>query len=212
MIDVHIYAVEQRRENVETLLKAIPNAVVHWDTYEGSIRESYNQNCRSAWLAPIPEGVTHRIVLADDAGVCDNFLKIAQKCADKFPDALWAFCTVHPAEDDKPYSIICSKFPMGVGMMMPVQHIRPIYEPWVITREQAAGKGWYTNTDETVVEKNVRKNKLTLMSTNPNIVSHVAIGGSILNEGRPNEYASGSFVQKPSLKRFDNGEVGLVIA
>ena len=213
MIDIHIYACEKRRENAEKLAKQL-NAEIHWDTSDlPTPYERYIINCKSAWLAPMPKGLTHRIVLADDAGVCEGFRKIAEKCAKAFPRYIWSFVSQGDM-DDAPYQIMCSHFPMGVAMMIPVEYIKEIFEPWEARQGDADDvKKWGLNTDETIVQRFVIRHRgdIHLLTTNPNIAAHLAIGESALQPGNENCYNSATFTENPDPKRWDDIRTGVTI-
>jgi len=201
MIDVHIYACESRRDNAEKLAKQT-GGVIHWDTVDlPTPYERYHVNCKSAWLAPMPKRLTHRIVLADDAGICDGFLDVAKKCAKAFPKAVWSFVSLGEM-DDAPYQVMCSRFPMGVAMMMPVEYITDIFGAW------QPKEPWGLNTDETITERYIRRNGLRLMTTNPNIAAHLPTGESLLQPGVMTQYTSKTFIQTPDIKRWDEIKEG----
>jgi hypothetical protein len=213
MIDIHIYACDKRRENAEKLAKQL-NAEIHWDKSDlPTPYERYIINCKSAWLAPMPKRLTHRIVLADDAGACEGFKEIAAKCARAYPKAIWSFVSQGDM-DDAPYQIMCSHFPMGVAMMIPVEYIHEIFDPWEAKPGDADDpKKWGLNTDETIVERYVMRHRgdIHLMTTNPNIAAHLAVGGSELQPGKPNVYASKTFTERPDQKRWDDIRTGVTI-
>lgn len=207
MIDIRIIASEQRRKNVEKLLKALgkDEKIVHWDTYKDPTPyERFLKNCKSAWMQPYTKKTTHRIVLADDVSISEGFMEIAQKCADNFPEAIWSFVSTRVPEQDVPYQIMASHFPIGAAMMIPVAYINEIFSSWAPTKD------WGLNTDETRVERYVLQHNVKLMTTFPNIADHL-MGDSILRDGAQSEAVSATFEASPDMKRFDATDYGVTI-
>ena len=212
MIDIHIYACEKRRANAERLAKLL-NAELHWDTSDlPTPYERYIINCKSAWLAPMPKKLTHRIVLADDADVCEGFKEIAAKCAKAYPRYIWSFVS-QGEMDNAPYHIMCNHFPMGVAMMIPAEYIKEIFEPWEARPGDADDLAkWGRNTDETIVERFVIRHRgdIHLLTTNPNIAAHLGVDESVLRPGEDNSYESKTFILKPDPKRWDDIRTGVM--
>ncbi len=217
-LDIHIYAVKERKGNVDRLVEKMgkKNVTIHWDTLEKPTPyERYYENCRSAWLSKRTRGLTHRVVLADDADVCKDFIQIATQCAKAFPNNIFSFCSQHVCYEDKPYQIMCSKIPMGVAMMIPIKYVDEIFGNWVVRPNDALDSHkWGLNTDETVVERFCHKHwgEIHLMTTHPNISAHLDIGGqSVLDPARGNRYSSVSFEDDVALERYKQMEVGVTI-
>jgi hypothetical protein len=220
-IDIHIYAVKSRKENVERMIKKLgeKNVTVHWDESDKPTPyERYYENCKGAWMAKRPKGLTHRVVLADDADVSKDFINIIQECAEAFPDNIFSFCSQHVAYDGKPYQIMCSKFPMGVVMMLPVKYIDEIFGSWTISPSHADDpRKWGLNTDETVVERfcvrrwGNKEGQMYLMTTHPNTAAHLGMEKSELDPTRGNGYSSASFDDNVTAERFKVREVGVTI-
>jgi hypothetical protein len=76
--DIHIYGVHERDDMINSTAEKLGLGCknIHYDDREERGLMMYT--AKKAWLAPIPEGITHRIALADDVEVCDNFKEICE--------------------------------------------------------------------------------------------------------------------------------------
>jgi hypothetical protein len=81
-----------------------------------------------AWLSPWPIGYTHRVVLADDAETCTGFRAIVETLAKNHPQDI--FTLFHPGEfvPGAPVANVCSKMAFGVGIMLPKDLIKPVFD------------------------------------------------------------------------------------
>jgi hypothetical protein len=86
-VDLHITAHPARAAMAESLHARFPSARM-WmdDVCTGAWR-----NIRQAWEAPIPEGVTHRLVIEEDTDPCENFLEGVNAALAARPDDLIGF-------------------------------------------------------------------------------------------------------------------------
>lgn len=132
-VDVKIMAVKTRRKMVLDMCKKMglreEDTVIYDDRPSGG---GPLYTCRKCWEAPIPEGVTHRIVLQDDLLMCNNFLGIMNRLVNAQPDFIFSlYCSrLKPEDADSrtPYLIIKGTNAWGQGMLMPVKHIKPMFE------------------------------------------------------------------------------------
>lgn len=89
--------------------------------------------CKKVWTQPVPEGVTHRLLLQDDVLVVDDFISICEKIIDVFPDVIWSLnggVWIKPEmkKTDSPYINIRGCKTSGEAFIIPVQHIKPMLE------------------------------------------------------------------------------------
>lgn len=126
--DVHIYGVHARGSMISTTIEklGLDESCVHYDDRPDGGLVLYT--AKKAWLVSIPEGITHRIALADDTYVCDGFLDIAHKIAAAHPDAIISFfphefMQRNPDIEgmDTPY--FNAHFLFGAAIMMPVKYL-----------------------------------------------------------------------------------------
>lgn len=180
-VDVHIYGVHARDHMISTTVKKLgldDNCVYYDDRPDGGL---VLYTAKKAWLAPIPEGITHRIALADDAYVCDGFLDIAQRIAEAHPDDIISFfphefMQRNPDIEgmDTPY--FKAHFLFGAAIMMPVKYRTPCFR-YIEERfhdEIADDDGIYMWAQTTGVR---------ILTTIPAIVQHIG-DDSILDPGR----------------------------
>lgn len=84
-------------------------------------------NALRIWGEDYGDDVTHVLVLNDDADVVDNFTEVAQKCIDKFPNAIFGFWNNQlrweHRERDTPYMLMKNHNVKGISILMPRKHI-----------------------------------------------------------------------------------------
>jgi len=127
-VDIRIMAHKSRKENVQKLLHdlSLGKEAVTWDDRKEGGDALYTAT--KAWLSPWPIGYTHRVVLADDAEVCEGFREIVEVLAKNHPDDIYTL--FYPGEfvPGAPVANVCNKMAFGVGIMLPRELIRPIFE------------------------------------------------------------------------------------
>lgn len=132
-IDIHIYGVHERDVMIANTVNKLGLSYdnVHYD--DRIERGLMMYTAKKAWLAPIPNGVTHRVALADDVEVCDGFWEICEQIVETHPDKIislfpYEFMERNPLIDgyDTPY-FKCSIL-SGCAIIMPVQYIKPCFE------------------------------------------------------------------------------------
>ena len=131
--DIKIMAVKPRRNFVLEMCKKIglpEESIVIYDDRPDGGGPLYT--CRKCWEAPIPEGITHRVVLQDDLLICNDFVNIINRIVNAQPDFIFSlYCSrLKPEDADSrtPYLIIKGTNAWGQGMLMPVKHIKPMFE------------------------------------------------------------------------------------
>lgn len=132
-VDIKIMAVKPRRKFVLGMLESLglpeEGTVVYDDRPNGG---GPMYTCRKCWESPIPSGVTHRIVLQDDLLICNDFMKIMNRLVNAQPDFIFSlYCSrLKPEDADTrtPYLVIKGTNAWGQGMLMPIKHIKPMFE------------------------------------------------------------------------------------
>jgi len=89
---LHAARSTERSANVYSLLGAIPGARVLVDEDgSGEARIGVKRGCwpsaRRAWSLPALDDETHRLVLEDDAHLCDRFVELAREAIERAPHA-----------------------------------------------------------------------------------------------------------------------------
>lgn len=182
MIDIQVYGMHVRDEmiaNLRTKLN-LPEENIHYDDRPNGGMVIYT--AKKAWLAPVPEGVTHRIALADDVDVCNGFLQIAERIAAARPNDIISFFPYEFRDGnpdlegiDTPYIQTMSLF--GPAIMMPVQHIKPCFD-WI--EEQ-----FHDNiADDEGIHAYARMMGIRVVTTVPSTVQHIG-DESIVTPGMP---------------------------
>jgi len=131
-IDIQIYGVHDRDFMIYPLREKLnlDESCVHYDDRPNGGITLYT--AKKAWLAPIPNGVTHRVALADDIEVCNNFGEIVTQMTVTHPlDIIslfpYEFMKKNPEVEnvDTPYFKAHSLF--GAAIVMPVVYIEPCF-------------------------------------------------------------------------------------
>lgn len=184
-LDIKIMGVEKRLPLIEETLKrtGLPHECVVLDDrgYGGANDAWYN--AKRAWLAPLPLGTTHRLVLQDDALVCDGFVEIVNKIIAQFPDAMWMLngnTWIEPEmrKTRSPYIKIRGGKTTGEAIILPVEHIRPMIE-WSddmfgeTYKHDDSRIGWYC-----------AYHSVPVMSTIPSLVDHLPVETCIKHHNR----------------------------
>lgn len=137
-------------------------------------------NAKRCWLAPIPEGVTHRMVLQDDILTCNDFVGICEKLINVFPDVIWALnggTWILPTmrKNDSPYINVRGGGLSGQAVIIPVQHIRKMME-W---SDSVFGETY--KHDDGRIGFYALCNDVKVFGTIPSLVDHIQIDSVIPN-------------------------------
>lgn len=171
-VDVKIMAVKPRRKMVLAMLEklGLPEAetVVYDDRPSGG---GTLYTCRKCWEAPVPEGVTHRVVLQDDLLLCNNFIEIMNRIVNTNPEFIFSlFCSrmkFEYATEGSPYVIVKGRNAWGQGMLMPVSYVKPMFE----FADSELGKDF--PYDDGIYAWWAQKEKLEIMTTVPSTIQHL---------------------------------------
>lgn len=132
-IDIHIYGVHERDAMIAATVEklGLSNDNVHYDDRPGGGLMVYT--AKKAWLAPVPEGVTHRVALADDVEVCEDFWKICEQIAEAHPDAIvsffpYEFMERNPEVEGRDTPYFQTSILSGCAVMLPVEYIQPCFD------------------------------------------------------------------------------------
>lgn len=132
-VDVQIYGVHARDDMIAATAEklGVDRACIHYDDRPNGGLMMYT--AKKAWLAPVGDGVTHRVALADDVQVCDGFLDICEEIAAAHPKSIISFFPYEFMErnpeiegGDTPY--FKAHILSGCGIMMPVEYIQPCFD------------------------------------------------------------------------------------
>ena len=185
-VDVKIMAVRPRRKMVLAMLEQLglpeDGTGIYDDRPNGG---GTLYTCRKCWEAPIPNGVTHRLVLQDDVLLCDNFLEIMNNIVNVHPEFIFTlYCPRLRFEDalpDSPYIIIKGCNTWGPGNMMPVKYIKPLFE------FVDAELGHDFPFDDGIYSWWAQKEMVHIASTIPSTVQHLCPTESTLGYNNKNK-------------------------
>lgn len=172
MIDIKIMAHPSRKENVKQILSdlSMSDDIVVWDDRDHGGDAMYT--AKKAWTQPIPKDCTHRLVLQDDVEVCDNFLEIVEKVAEKFNNQIVSFFHCESYPDDIRYTTTLHLW--GCAIMIPshlvadcwnyIEHIAD--RPWCKEPEEVLPH------DDTCILAWAIENEIPIVNTIPSLVQH----------------------------------------
>lgn len=180
MIDIRIMASPKRADYVKELVNklGLSEDIVVWDDRPNGGDAMYT--ARKAWLYPLPEGCTHRLVLQDDIDVCEDFIKHATAIADRHPTHVVSLIcfnepTNYPNKKNTPYYKIKDNM-SGCAIMLPVDIIKPCME-WCEESNDEILKPH----DDLMISKYCRDNNILMVTIIPSIVQHLGGYESLLN-------------------------------
>ena len=168
MVDVRIMAHPKRRDHVLAMLAHLNlgEDMVSYDDrpYGGSALYT----AKLAWLTPVPEGMTHRVVLQDDLALCHDFVAILNRMVRVYPESIFSLLSgAYPKHrlPNSPYIDIWNARIEGQAILMPVPRIGPCFE-WIAK---------HTNTpwDDAAITEYARAHKINVKSTIPSTVQHL---------------------------------------
>ena len=184
--DIKIVGVHQRDNWINSLkekLNLSDDDVIYDDRPNGG-KAIYT--VEKAWYEPIPEGVTHRLVIQDDVIVCDDFITIVNKMINTHPDAVFALFPNAYRKYEKlnvfkelntPY--IRGKGFSGNAILMPVKYIDPCFK----SIHSVYGDKFFNQIEDQCMHKWIREHDISVINTCPAIVQHIG-DDSILTPGR----------------------------
>lgn len=180
-IDIHIYGVHARDEMIAATVNKIglTSDCIHYDDRPGGGPMIYT--AKKAWLlAPIPDGITHRISLADDVEVCDGFQDICTQIAATHPKSIISFFPYEFMQDTPgikdcgtPY--FKAHILSGCAIMMPVEYIEPCFD-YVKKRFNDIC------ADDEGIQAWADANGIQILTTVPALIQHIG-DESIANKG-----------------------------
>ena len=161
-----------RSDNVVKMLNDLdlPESIVSWaDDPNGGAMST----ARKAWQTPFPEGCTHRLVLQDDAELCDNFKEIAEIVASKHPDEIVTFCHEKEFDTDERYQPF--ELTMGVALMVPVKLLDDFW--WFVEKRVPLFAGHFAEDvlkrDTSCMRMWLRYRHIPCITTVPTLVQHI---------------------------------------
>lgn len=170
MIDIRIMASEKRAENVQKLLDKLelPDAAVTWDDRPEGGDAMYT--ARKAWLHPMEEGITHRLILQDDIDVCENFREIVDRIVKTHPERVLSLINFlqpknFPNYNNTPYYRVYT-IP-GCAILMP----KEIIEPCVQWCDESTDETLKPH-DDLMISKYCREHNVMMVTVLPCIVQH----------------------------------------
>lgn len=185
-VDIKIMAVKPRRNMVLKMCEQMglkeEDTVIYDDRPNGG---GTLYTCRKCWEAPVPDGVTHRLVLQDDVLLCDNFVSIMNKIVNVHPEFIFTlFCPrlrFEHAVAESPYIIIKGWNTWGPGNMMPVKYIKPMFD--FVDSELGADFPF----DDGIYSWWAKREKVYIASTIPSTVQHLCPTESTLGYNNKNK-------------------------
>lgn len=137
---------------------------------------------KKAFTQPIPEGVTHRLVLQDDAELCPDFLKYANEIINTRPDDVFFLVALDYQERydcvenlESPY-VKLNMMVQGCAIIMPVKYINRCFND-LVTMYPGISIG--EPHEDTAIIMWCNRNKIPVTTTVPSIVQHIGDHSSL---------------------------------
>lgn len=176
-LDVKIMAVLSRKNHAEELLLHIPEASIIYDDRGLNGGGDAWYNAKRIWTADAD--CTHRLVLQDDAILCDDFLRYVEKCIAFNPSCVWTFHAGWKAEQKfkpsphTPYVRIRGCKTSGQAVLMPIGYAKDM----VIDTDIAFGTDY--KHDDSRIGWWCAYNGIDVFGTNPQLVDHKQIKSTL---------------------------------
>lgn len=207
-LDVKIFGVKSRVRLIADLLERLnlPRSCVYIDQRGPMGANDCWGNAKRAWSAPIPEGVTHRLVISDDAVTCNNFLQICNKIINVFPDVIWTLYSglwipEKARKNDCPYVNVRGCKTGGLAIIMPVEHI-PKMVAW---SDSVLGEDY--RHDDGRIGFYALCNDVKLYSTIPSLTDHLPVDSVIRGHNDKRRVAKAWIGEDIGYQDWDNREV-----
>ncbi len=171
-LDVRIFGIEERMENILTLNNHLPGVTVVIDkNHDGIIPTS-----KKTWL--IPTESTHVMVLNDDVLLCNDFYNICVTMINTHPKSIFTLfsfpymdgsrinrCGGYPKKT--PYVEV--KSVGGAGIIMPREYIEPCISSWKPDAKH----------DDTSICEWAITNKIQILTPIPAILQHLPMPSTV---------------------------------
>lgn len=176
-IDIKIMAVASRTQYAESLRAELPSANIIYDDRGLNGGGDAWYNAKRIWNADMSD-FTHRLVLQDDALLCNDFLTYVEKCVAFKPNAVWSFHVGWKAEKtfrdaDTPYIKINGCKTSGQAVLMPIA----LCSQMITETDFYFGQDY--KHDDSRIGWFCAYNQIDLFGTNPQLVDHRQIKSTL---------------------------------
>lgn len=182
MIDIHIYGVHERDDMIAATVEKLGLSYdnVHYD--DRAERGLMMYTAKKAWLAPVPDGVTHRVALADDVEVCDGFWEICETIVETHPNKIislfpYEFMQRIPEVEGRSTPYFQCSVLSGCAIIMPVQCIKPCFDYVKAVFDDICA-------DDEGIQAYAEARNIGMITTIPATIQHIG-DDSIANVGCP---------------------------
>ena len=182
MVDYQIYGVHTRDAMITATAARLSLSAdnIHYDDRPHGGMMAYT--AKKAWTASAAPGITHRVALADDVQICDDFRDICEQIAAAHPDdivSLFPFDFMQRIPEieghDTPY--IEAHILSGCATLMPLRYVEPCFEyVWEQFRDDCP--------DDAAIQAWAQHAGKRILTTIPATVQHIG-DDSIANPNAP---------------------------
>lgn len=184
--DIKIMAVKPRRKMVLDMCKQLrlseEECVIYDDRPHGG---GPLYTCKKCWFAPVPHGVTHRVVLQDDLLLCNDFTEIMNRIVNAQPEFIFSlYCSrmrFEYAAEGSPYVVIKGRNAWGQGILMPVKYVKPMFD----FADKELGSDF--PYDDGIYAWWAEHEKIEIMTTIPSTIQHLCSTDSTLGFNNKNK-------------------------
>lgn len=178
--DIRIIGVHARDEMISHTLGrlGLSEDIVSYDDRPNGGACLYT--ARKAWLSPVEDEITHRIVLADDAYVCNGFEGICDQIINTHPDKViscFPFDYLHKSDyiDGLKTPYVRTHLAAGMGIIMPVKYIDDCFR-WI---EKNLPSDY---PDDSAISLYCENHGIDIITTIPPTIQHIG-DDSVLTPG-----------------------------
>lgn len=168
--DIKVIAIKERKSNVEKLMKDLnlSEEDIIWDNRPEEEKGECYTTAMKAWLSPHQEGITHRVVLADDVVPCNNFRDYIQQIINTHPTKGVGLFNMNKDIDlFTPY--ISTNLIWGNGILLPLNVAKKAFE-WA---ESVKNTPIFRYVDDEMISEYCDRHEIHLLITTPPLLQHI---------------------------------------
>lgn len=179
--DVKIYGIEERQDNIlknKEILGLSDNDIIilkKEDRVTPQDRFPYKM-CKKSFMSPVPEGVTHRVVLQDDVELVPNFRKYIDTVVNTHPDVIFMLTALdfrnknEYADNLKSPYVKVGQFVSGCALIIPVKYIQDMFS-WIEMTYPTIWTGY--PHEDTTIKIFADRHRIPCLTTVPSLVQHI---------------------------------------
>ena len=186
--DIKIYGIEERKDNIlknkEILDLSDDDIFIKQRGDDPKFGKWPYNLAKFVFKQPVPEGITHRLVLQDDNELCPNFLEYLDRIINARPEDVIMLTNLDYLKGNKyiekpnsPYMIV-SRHVSGNAIIIPVKYIDELFDYLDKTYPDIANG---TPHEDVAILFWTQRARVNCISTIPSIVQHIGDKSTLCN-------------------------------